>query len=373
MALATLSIDLEAKLANFEQGMDKAARLADKRAQEIQEALEGIKAGAAMVGGAIAGAFSVGAIASFIHGTVGAIDALNDVADATGDTIENISGLENVARLTGGTLDQVGSMLVKFNGVLKEAEPDSAMARAIQAIGLSAEDLRRQAPSEALRQVAAALSQYADDGTKARLVQELFGKSVQEAAPFLKDLAEAGQLTATVTKEQADEADRYNKELFQLQTTVGDVARSLTMALVPALNNVTQQMRDEGFLSLFGFGKEFKAKKELAAIASEVIQLNSHLNQLKADQAGGIGYFGNAEKVAAQIANVTRELDTAKKKFREANAAYLGLTDGSAGGGRGFVNPGGGEAGADRAGPGGEAEGRQDAESAHGLGDGPGF
>ncbi|MCW7541881.1 hypothetical protein OOT46_29210, partial [Aquabacterium sp. A7-Y] len=115
--------------------------------------------------------------------------------------------------------------------------------------------------------------------------------------------------------------------------------RSLTSALVPRSTTSRSRCATRAYLSLFGFGKEFKAKKELAAIASEVIQLNSHLNQLKADQAGGIGYFGNAEKVAAQIANVTRELDTAKKKFREANAAYLGLTDGSAGGGRGFVNP----------------------------------
>ena len=340
MALATLSIDLVAKLAEFQAGMDKAARLADKRSADIQRSIEGIKSGAVAVGGALVGAFSVATITQFVRATVDSVDALNDVADAIGTTVENASALEDIAVRTGGSLDTVTSILVKFNGVLKEADGKNEVSRVLQAIGLEAEELRRIDPAEALRVTSVALAGFADDGDKARAVQVLLGKSVKEAAPFLKDLAEAGELNAKVTSEQAAEAEKFNKQLFELDANIRDAARSLVSELVPALNRVVKTMRDEGFLALFGFDNQFTAKKNLAAIAAEVVQLNGHLKKLQADQAGSVGFFGNPEKVAAQIADVTRKLEDAKKRFREADAAYFGLTDGAAGGGRGFVNPG---------------------------------
>ena len=65
----------------------------------------------------------------------------------------------------------------------------------LKAIGLNAQELRRIDPAEALQRVAVALNRYSDDGNKARIVQELFGKSVREVAPFMKDPAEAASST----------------------------------------------------------------------------------------------------------------------------------------------------------------------------------
>src|SRR5207344_1814111 len=98
---------------------------------------------------------------------------------------------------------------------------------ALKQIGLDAKALKEIDPAEALRQTARALATFADDGNKARLVQELFGKSIREAGPFLKDLAEQGQLNATVTTEQAKAAETLNKQFFALQTATSDAARAL--------------------------------------------------------------------------------------------------------------------------------------------------
>ena len=70
-----------------------------------------------------------------------------------------------------------------------------------------------------------ALAQFADDGNKARIVQELFGKSVREVAPLLKDLAESGGLVATVTTAQAKEAEKLNIQLFDFAK---ELARRVT-------------------------------------------------------------------------------------------------------------------------------------------------
>ncbi len=246
MALATLSIDLEAKLAKLQEGFDKAGRMSAKTAADIERQFGNIKGGAVAIGGALAGAFVSSGIVSFFRSTVDGLDALNDLKDATGASIENISALEDVALRTGTSFETVASSLVKFNKVLGDAKAGSETANILKQIGLNAEELKRLDPAEALRQTAVALSQFADDGDKARVVQALFGKSVQEAAPFLKDLAAAGQLNATVTTAQAEEAEKFNKQLASLQKNTNDAARSLTSELVPALNNMFDRVKSEG-------------------------------------------------------------------------------------------------------------------------------
>lgn len=193
---------------------------------------------------ALAGSLTLGSMFAFVKSVNDGIDALNDIKDATGATIENISALEDVGRRTGASLDLAGSVLVKFNDVLSKATPKSDMALALESIGLKAEELRKLDPAEALRKTAVALAQFADDGNKARLIQDLFGKSVKEAAPFLADLAEKGALVAKVTTEQAAEAEKFNKELFALKANASDAARALVGPLVSGINEVTKAFRD---------------------------------------------------------------------------------------------------------------------------------
>ena len=249
MAIAKLSIDIEARLANLQAGLDKAGLLAERTANQISGAFSGLKSVAATVGPALAAVFAVAGIAGFVRQTLDGIDALNDLSDATGASVENLSALEDAAARTGTQMDTVGAALVKLNQQLAAAKPGNETDQALRAIGLSAEELRRSDPAQALLQVAQSLQQFEDDGNKARLVQELFGKSVKEVAPLLKDLAESGRLNATVTKEQAEEVDRFNKSLFQLGKTATDVARDISGPLITAINNLMERAKKEGFLS----------------------------------------------------------------------------------------------------------------------------
>jgi hypothetical protein len=291
MALATLSVDLVAKMATFERDLGKAARASEQTANRIKGAFGIIKSG--LVG--LAAGVGVGGLIALTRASIDSIDALNDVADATGATIENISGLENIAKRTGTSLDTVATTLVKFNDALKNAKPDSNIAAALDSIGLSATALRNLDPAEALRQTAVALSQYADDGNKARLVQELFGRSVREVAPFLKDLAEGGKLVATVTAEQAAEADKFNKQLFAMQANLQDAARAMVGPMLTGLNGLIDRFR-EGTKAGEGFIVTLLRQTEIARL------------------------LGLAESKAANTGGATGSFATA-------------------GGGRGFVNP----------------------------------
>lgn len=211
--------------------------------------LSGITLLARSAGGALAGlgaGVAVGFAFRQLKQLANDLDALNDASDAVGDSIENLSGLEDVARRNGEGLELVTTAALKLNKALSEAKADSPMAQALDAIGLSAADLRSVEPSEAIRRVAVALQGFENDGRRAAIVQEIFGKSTKQVSAFLKDVAEAGDINATVTAAQAAEAERFNKQLFGMQTNLSNVAREMAGPVLSALNQMFDAIEGRG-------------------------------------------------------------------------------------------------------------------------------
>lgn len=288
MPIATLSIDVEARLAKLEEGMDKAARISQRSADEIKGSFDGLKNIGIGLGASIAAAFSVSAVSAFVRATVGSIDVMNDLKDATGASIENISALEDVGARTGTSFESVSSTLIKFNKVLSEAKGGSEVTAILTKLGLSAEELKRIDPAEALRQTAVALSRYADDGDKARIVQELFGKSIAEAAPFLADLAKQGKLNATVTTQQAEEAEKFNQQLAALQKNATDSARSIVGQLIPALNNIFDAYQKLGgvkgiALAVLGLDEQGQTASNAKALQAEIIRTTDVIERMQTE------------------------------------------------------------------------------------------
>ena len=279
--------------------------------------------------GAVVAGFSASAAA--FKGLANDLDALNDAADATGSTVESLSALEDVARSNGGTLDLVTGAIVKMNQALNAAEPNSAVATALDRIGLSAEQLRSQDPSAAIQTLARTLAGYADDGDKARLVQELFGKSLKEAAPFLKDLADAGELNAKVTTEAAQQAEKFNKELAALQTNASNFARGIAADLLPQLNGAIEAFRQGAKEGKNWYQVIFGQQLKILGIdleASKIKSLRADIEGLQATrERQGLDPY-----LQRRLAGLQSELALLEKRNKvELNS--------QAGGGRGVVNP----------------------------------
>lgn len=316
MPLTTVTIDLEARLAKLESGFGQAAAIAQRNAQRMERAFAGVRGAVSGVTAALAVALPAGFLVTAARNSLNAIDAFNDLKDATGSSIENISALDDVARRTGTTFDTAADVLVKFNKNLKDAKPNDELSRTFQALGLSVAELQRLDPAEALRRTAVALAGFADDGNKARLVQELFGKSVREAAPFLKDLAEAGTLNAKVTTEQAEQVEKLNKEIFRLQANTTDLVRTLVADAVPALNKFFEAARGNAKGGFFeSIVNEFRANASADFLQSAVRQLETLQAQLNDNPSDG--YL--QKKVAAlreEIGRLSKEAFAASDKLK---------------------------------------------------------
>jgi hypothetical protein len=327
MALATLSIDLIAKVASFEKDLQRTVKVVESSSRDMSNAIGLVKSGLA----GLVGAFSVGVAVNFVKSTINSVDALNDLKDATGSSIENLSALEDIALRSGNSVDSMADSLVKFNKVLNEAKAGSDLDKTLKSIGLNAEELRKIDPAEALQKTAQALATYADDGNKARLIQDLFGKSIREAGPWLKDLAEAGKLNGTVTKDQADEAERFNKELAKLSKNSLDASRSLIENYLPALNEILEAYRTGGFVAGTNAVGNALFDWEGSQQRKSIKNMQKDLEDLRAQEAGiTLDVFGIKGKVQAEIKATEAALKAAQN-------AYFKLTNVQ--GGRGTVNP----------------------------------
>lgn len=269
--------------------------------------------GFGLLGPAIVSGLSGAAFAGFLRSTAQGIDRLNDIKAATGASIENLSALEDVAARTGIGFDTVGTALIKFNKALSDAKPDNDAGRVLKSLGLDAERLKAIDPAEALRQTAVALAGFADDGNKARATQELFGKSLAEVAPLLKDLSEKGELNATVTTKQAEEAKKFNDQLNSLAKNAQDTGRSIFNSLVPALNRLFDRAKESGgFLGLLK--SEFKLNVDeisLQRTSDAIRETTDELIKLQtyADNAAAKGIPvtpGTAERIDALRAELRK-------------------------------------------------------------------
>ena len=313
-----------------------------------RQGLSGLGSAAATVKTALTGIGVVAAasyLSTMVEETKRAIDSFKDLSDATGASVENVSALDRVARATGGTFDQVSGILVKFNQMLNEADPKKGAGAVLKSLNLDIAELKKLDPAEALRRTAVALQGFADDGVKARAVQELFGKSVREAAPFLKDLAESGKLVGTVSDRAADEVDRFNKQLSLIKANATDVERALTIDIITSVNELIErykvgQREGKAFWEIAwqGYKQDVRSfwgmsqEDPRADIRREIADAERDLEALRARKSRPFNFAADLDK----------EISAAEKKVVDAQRRLYasGLSGGrNAGGGRGFVNP----------------------------------
>ena len=217
----------------------------------------------------LGGAMSLAGAANFVRNAIDANAALDDMAEKTGATVESLSALSDIAKIGGHEMGTVESAMIRLTKALAGGDDEAkAAGHALEALGLKAEDLRKMDTGTAMLEIAKALDKFGDSGGKSALVMDLLGKSGAQALPFLKDLAETGELNAKVTAEQAAQAEKLQKSWNQLRVYADDLGRSLATAVVPGLERMAQAFSGgiiEGAVSRWG-----AAFKGLAAGLSEL-------------------------------------------------------------------------------------------------------
>jgi len=208
--------------------------------------LTGASAGLSGALGTLAPLLSVAGLAGMVKGTLDAADKMNDLAQSTGVSVEALGRFNKAAAVSGTDLEGVSKGLVKLNKAMVDAATGGKESAAtFQALGINVKgaDGQLKSADRVMLEVANRFKAMADGPEKTALALRLFGKSGAELVPLLNMGGDAiDKLSTKMTTAFAKKADEYNDKLAMLGGKVRALGMDLTIALLPALESITDAL-----------------------------------------------------------------------------------------------------------------------------------
>ena len=250
--LASLVVSLEANVARFESDLNKAEFMAKKAMDTITNVSEtAMKAVKGAVAG-LAAAYTFDAFADGIKGAIESAAELDHMAHKTGASVEALSGLKSAAKLSGTSLEEVGVGLQKLAKSMYEAAGGSQkQADQFASLGIAVLDSngKLRDSGEVMLDLAKKLDSMDSSTQAVATAQQLLGKRGAELMPFLRDLADIGELNAKVTSEMAAEAEAYEKNLIRLEGRKKSLYNTIAAGVLPVMRDFTDVLVGAGSMT----------------------------------------------------------------------------------------------------------------------------
>lgn len=263
MSLATLTVDINAKLGKIEGDMGKLAHLAQKNSEAMSRAFRGAKLEIIALNSAFElagkGIDQVKRIGSFFTGlatdTANAQDEMGKLAQKAGMGAESFSALSYAVKLAGGDQETLVKASKALSVNLVEASRAADQGQTVfGGMGIQIKDTagKLRATDQILLDVAGKFAGMEDGANKSALAVSLFGKSGLDLVPFLNQgkegiqalTKEAERLGVVVSGDAFAASEKFNDNLTRLATASEGVKRSIGNAALPMLNELVQQMTD---------------------------------------------------------------------------------------------------------------------------------
>jgi hypothetical protein len=252
--LGTLTVDLVLKLGGFEQGANRAARQLSAFERDVRATAARIQTGFARFSaalGAIGVGVSLGAVISELkEAAKEAIDfgdAIEKAMAATGVGAEALQELAFAAKQTDVDFQTLTTSLFRMQKAISEAASgnNKALIQTFNELGLSIKELQQLDAADQFEAIAGALAQFKDEGDRAALGADIFGKGVQTLLPLLAQGADgvrefreqAHELGVVLTEEQVKALAETDQAIKQLSAAYDGLTRASTAAIAPKLTD----------------------------------------------------------------------------------------------------------------------------------------
>ena len=194
--------------------------------------------------GALLPLMSAAGLVGLVKGAIDAGDAMNDLSQRTGVSVEALGKFKKAAATSGIDIDVVAKGLVKLSKNMFEAATTGKgkAAEALKFLGVSATDAsgKLKTADEVALAIGDRFKALPDGVAKTNLALDLLGKGGEKWIPMLNEGGKAiDALSVKMTPDFAKKADEYNDRLAILSGKVSALGMDLTIALLPALNAVT--------------------------------------------------------------------------------------------------------------------------------------
>lgn len=326
-SLGTLTLDLIARIGGFEQGMDKAGRVTEKRMKEMQARAE-------EAGKKIGGALATVVTATLGVGTASLV-MLKNTAAATTETDRWAKSLgigtgvlqqwQYAAERAGLSGDKMADIFKDIGDKIGDAviTGGGEAIEGLKKIGLSAESLAAMSPDKQLLAIADGLKSVATQSEKINIL-ESFGNDLSRMLPLLdkggeslrKYLAQAKDFGIAMDPQQIANLVRANEIIQDLQGQ----AQGLRNEFVSGLANVDMSPLQNSLDGLRDIVKDPGFQQGMADLAALVVKLTgaaaTGLAQLPNDLRKMMGdlehvtSFFSSDKKTQHLAGVASEEST---------------------------------------------------------------
>jgi len=244
---ALLRIKTDVQGANQIVALNRGLQGVQQTAAGASVAMRGMAGSSALLTsslGALLPLMSAAGLVGLVKGAIDAGDAMNDLSQRTGVSVEALAKFKKAAATSGTDIDNVAKSLGRLSKGMFEAATTGKgkAADALNALGISATNASGKIKSAdaVTLEIADRFKAMPDGVTKTALAMALFGKSGADMIPMLNmGGAAIDSLSVKMTAAFAKKADEYRDKLAILSGKVSALGMDLTIALLPALNAVT--------------------------------------------------------------------------------------------------------------------------------------
>lgn len=283
-------VDGQNKIVSLNRGLQQVGTTA----AGVTGAMRGLTGAAAGLSGALgtlAPLLSAAGLVGMVKNTIDAGNAMYDLSQATGVSVEALARFKKAAVTSGTSLEGVSKGLVKLNkAMLDAATGGKASVATFQALGINVKntDGTLKSADRVMLEVANRFKEMPDGAVKTALALRLFGKSGAELIPMLNMGGDAiDKLKVKMTEAFAKRADEYSDKLAMLSGKVGALGADLTIALLPALEQITGALT----VAVSAFN-ELPAPLKSAAVGAATLAIA--WGPLTGALKGGIGLIASA-------------------------------------------------------------------------------
>ena len=291
-----LTVDVEARLAQFQDALTAIGNAGDRTARRISSAFSGLKGTLAALGVGL----SAAGLTAFFKSGVDQADQLGKLAEKVGITVESLSALKHAAELSDVSIEQLQVGLQQLAKHAQEAQSGAGEAAdTFKALGISVKDAggNLKPTEELLLAVAERFARMEAGAGKTALAMRVFGRSGADLIPLLNQgrdgidalRKEAERLGIILSADTARAAEQFNDDLKRLGSSSDALKFKLAEDLLPALNRVAKALLDaklegEGFMGMLkALGKLspatdlFKAEREVDTLTSELLATQNEI------------------------------------------------------------------------------------------------
>lgn len=256
-SLGSLTLDLIARIGGFQQGMDQAARVTDKRMKEISTSAvkAGKMVGAGLAAGVAAGAAALTAMAVSAVDTAAEISKLASMANVSTTDFQRLAAgsqvvgieQEKLADILKDVNDKVGDFLNTGGGEMKDFFEQIAPK-----VGVTAEQFRNLSGSQALGLYVSSLEKAKVSQSDMTFYMEAIANDATALLPLLRNNAEGfkrfGDAAEAAGAIMDDKTIRAAQELkaatWLVENSVTGFSNEIKSAMLPMLAGFAGKLTD---------------------------------------------------------------------------------------------------------------------------------